>query len=229
MPPAQTTQPDKTRLLTRHPSAFLLVAQVLQLILLALVENMQSQRALISAVSILVLLGVVWVVNHSPAVNWPAWLLAAPCFILTVLSAFSSNLDLVIGSSLLAAMLYFYAAGSLIAYMLSDESVTTDELYALAGTFTLLAWGFAYLYLFCQTLLPGSFVSSLVVDRPLNFLEYLSLSFTNLTATGLGDILPHTPWARILVMLTQFVGIGYLATVVSRLIGMTLQKQPKHP
>ena len=57
------------------------------------------------------------------------------------------------------------------------------------------------------------------------FLELLFLSFTNLTAAGLGDILPVTPLARVIVMLEQFAGIGYVAVVVSRLIGMTLVQQ----
>ena len=213
------------RQLSLHPSAFLLMAQILQLILFALVENLHSQRALISAFSVLILVLVVWVINHSPGVNWPAWLLAAPCFGLTIFSAFVNDPALVIWSSLLEAILYFYAAGSLIAYMMEDDRVTPDELFGLAATFTLLAWGFAYLYLVCQTLIPGSFVSGLILERDPNFLEFLSLSFTNLTATGLGDITPYSSWARILVMLEQFVGIGYVATVVSRLIGMTLQKK----
>jgi hypothetical protein len=62
-------------------------------------------------------------------------------------------------------------------------------------------------------------------DQPRTFLELLFLSFTNLTAAGLGDILPVTPIARVLVMLEQFAGIGYVAVVVSRLIGLTLIQQ----
>jgi hypothetical protein len=89
----------------------------------------------------------------------------------------------------------------------------------------LLAWGFAYAYMACQIWLPGSFFSSLNPGRPSTFLELLSLSFTNLTATGLGDILPATPFARVLVMVEQSAGIGYVAVVVSRLIGMTLMQQ----
>jgi hypothetical protein len=113
----------------------------------------------------------------------------------------------------------------MVAYMMEDYRVTTDELFAAGATFTLLAWGFTYAYLACQTWLPGSFTSSLHPGRPSTFLELLSLSFTNLTATGLGDILPATPFARVLVLLEQSAGIGYVAVVVSRLIGMTLTQQ----
>jgi hypothetical protein len=77
----------------------------------------------------------------------------------------------------------------------------------------------------CQTWFPGSFIGIVNPDQPRTFLDLLFLSFTNLTAAGLGDILPVTPPARVLVMLEQFAGIAYIAVVVSRLIGMTIIRQ----
>lgn len=215
----------RRRLLRYHPSAFLLIAQLILLVLFAVFDDLHSQRALISAFSVLILVLVIWVVSSSSTINWLIWGLAIPTFVLSVLSAIFANPNLIAISSLIEALLYFYTAGSLIVYMLGDERVTTDELFAMGATFTLVAWGYAYLYLVCQTWLPNSFVSSLILDRPITFLEFLSLSFTNLTATGLGDIMPVTPTARILVMLTQFSGIGYVAVVVSRLISLTTQKR----
>lgn len=50
----------------------------------------------------------------------------------------------------------------------------------------------------------------------------LFLSFATLSSVGNGDILPRTPPARVLVMLEQLAGVGYIATVVSRLIGLTI-------
>jgi hypothetical protein len=118
-------------------------------------------------------------------------------------------------------VLSFYAAGSLIAYMLGDRRVTTDELFAAGATFTLLAWGFAYLYLAFQEWVPGGFLNGGHPGQPLTFIEMLSLSFTNLSATGLGDILPVSAPTRVLVMLEQFAGVAYITIVVSRLIGLT--------
>jgi hypothetical protein len=214
------------RALTRqHPSAFLLVAQLLSLILYAVLGENSSGRVLLGVVGLLILALVVWVIDRSPALNWIGWVLVAPAIVLSLLYIFLDNPILLIWSSLLEAVLYFYAAGSLVAYMMKDYRVTTDELFAAGATYTLLAWGFAYLYLICQTSLPGSFVGLNDPDQPRTFLELLFLSFTNLTATGLGDVLPITPPARVLVMLEQFAGIGYVAVVVSRLIGMTLMQQ----
>lgn len=63
--------------------------------------------------------------------------------------------------------------------------------------------------------------------RLLIFIELLFVSFTNLSAAGLSDIAPIPAWVRALVMLEQFVGVGYIAIVVSRLVGLTLQQQSR--
>lgn len=216
---------DWRDLTQRHPSAFLLAAQLLSLVLYAVFEGSNRGRALLGAFGVLILLLVVWVVRRSPAINWIAWVLVIPAVGLSLLSVVFLNPTLIGLASLFETALYFYAAGSMVAYMMEDYRVTTDELFAAGATFTLLAWGFAYAYMACQIWLPGSFVSALTPGRPSTFLELLSLSFTNLTATGLGDILPVAPFARVLVMLEQSAGIGYVAVVVSRLIGMTLMQQ----
>lgn len=203
----------------RHPSAFLLAAQFLSLVLYAVVNQSSSGRVLLGAVGVLILTLVVWVINRSPAIRWIAWVLVAPAIISSLLSLVSPNPGLQVMSSLLEAGLYFYAAGSLIAYMMKDFRVTLDELFAAGATFTLLAWGFAYLYLVCLIWLPDSFMGG---SRPQTFIELLFLSFTNLSATGISDLLPVSPPARVLAMLEQFAGVGYVAVVVSRLIGMTI-------
>jgi len=206
----------------RHPSAFLLAAQLLSLVLFPLLDESANGRVVFGAFGALVLLLVVWVVNRTPASNWIAWLIAVPAFVLSLLSVPLDSDTLLVWSSLLEAALYLYAAGSLIAYMLSDHRVTSDELFAAGATFTLLAWGFAYLYLVCQYWYPGSFTGAVEPERPRTWVELLFLSFTNLSATGLGDVLPLSPQARVLAMLEQCAGVGYIAVVVSRLIGLTL-------
>ena len=209
----------------QHLSAFLLAAQLISLFLFAAFDDSPGRRVIVGAFGVLILTLAVWVVTHSPAVNWIAWVLVAPAIVFSLLTIFFDNSVLQIGASLLSAALYFYAASSMVAYMMEDYRVTTDELFAAGSTFTLLAWGFAYIYMACQTWLPSSFIGMLNPEQPRTFLELLFLSFTNLTAAGLSDILPVAPLARVLVMLEQFAGIAYIAVVVSRLIGMTLVRQ----
>ncbi len=117
-------------------------------------------------------------------------------------------------------MLYLYAAGALIAYMLADHDITRDELFAVGATFTLVAWAFAYLYTVCQAIEPGSFTAAIDPEGQRSWMELLFLSFTTLSSTGLGDVVPVKPFARGLVMIEQLAGIAYVAMVVSRLVGL---------
>lgn len=209
----------------RHPSAYLLGAQLVSLVLYAVVGEVEHGRALLGAFGVVVLALTVWVVNRSPAVVWIAWALVLPALVLSLLSSVYRDPTLLTLASLLEGALYFYGAGSLIAYMMGDYKVTRDELFAAGATFTLLAWGFAYLFLACQTLDPASFAGALQPESPRSFLELLFLSFTTLSAVGSGDVIPLGAAARVLVMLEQFAGVAYIGVVVSRLIGMTIVRR----
>lgn len=209
-------------LLNRHPSAFLLAAQLLSLVLYPTMDDSESGRVLFGAVGVVVVSLALWVVNRSPAESWIAWLLALPAVGFTIASIVLERNDLLAVSSLFESALYFYAAGSLISYMLHDHVVTADELFAAGATFTLLAWAFAYAYYVCQAWYPGSFTALVDPDAPRSWMELLFLSFTTLSGVGIGDILPIRAPARVLVMLEQFAGVGYIAAIVSRLIGLTI-------
>ena len=205
----------------RHPSAFLLAAQLASLLLYPLMNDGSGERMLFGAIALVVVPLALWVVMRSPLMNWIGWLLAIPAMALTVFGVLFEHAALLPVSALLEAALYFYAAGGLIIYMLRDHKVTSDELFAAGATFTLLAWGFAYAYFVCQAWVPDSF-SGIEPERQRRWLDLLFYSFTNLSATGLGDTLPLTAQAKVLTMLEQFAGVGYIAAVVSRLIGLTI-------
>jgi len=210
----------------RHPSAFLLAAQLLSLLLYPLMDQTSTGRMLFGGVAVVVVPLAVWTVFRSPALNAIAWLLAVPSMLVTFWAVAFNHMELLPLAALLEALLYFYAAGGLILYMMRDTRVHADELFAAGATFTLLAWGFAYAYFVCQAWYPGSF-TGLEPERERTWLELLFFSVSNLSATGLGDVLPVGPPARVLTMLEQIAGVGYIATVVSRLIGLTIIQQRK--
>ena len=211
---------NTTLLLRRHPSAFLLAVQLASLLLYPLTDAHESGRLLFGAIGVVAVALAVWVVERSPARTWIALMLAVPAVLLTVIATFSGNAALLTASALVESALYFYAAASLIAYMMHDHRVTTDEYFAAGATFTLLAWGFAYAYFVCQSWHPDSFTGIRSPDEPRRWMELLFLSFTTLSGVGIGDVVPLGMPARALVMLEQFAGVGYIAVVVSRLIGL---------
>ncbi|RNF81911.1 potassium channel family protein [Montanilutibacter psychrotolerans] len=214
-------------MLRRHPSALLLGAQLLSLLLYPLMDDTPRGRVLFGAVALVVVPLAVWVVRRSPSVNWIAWALALPAISLSLIAIAFDMPRVLAWSSVLEAALYFYAAGGLISYMLHDHRVTADELFAAGATFTLLAWGFAYAYFVCQAWYPDSFTGLVHPERPRRWIELLYLSFTTLSGVGIGDILPINAPARVLVMLEQFAGVGYIAAVVSRLIGLSILRQQR--
>ena len=127
------------RLARRQPSALLLAAQLAAVLLYPFMEGRHVGRALFSAFGIAILGLVVLAVRSSPGLTWVAVLLGLPATVLLVIQAITGTSELLPYSSALEAVLYFYAAGALIAYMLEDHDVTRDELFAVGATFTLVA------------------------------------------------------------------------------------------
>src|SRR3954449_13525668 len=187
-------------------------------------EGSDVGRALFSIFGIAVLGLVVLAVRSSPALNWVAWLLGAPATVLLLIQAVTRDDTLQPWSSAFEAVLYFYAAGGLIRYMLADHVITRDELWAVGATFTLVAWAFAYLFQVVQSLAPGSFTAAVRPQADRTWIELLFLSFTTLTSTGLSDVVPVRGFARSVVMIEQLAGLAYVAVLVSRLIGLVNQR-----
>jgi hypothetical protein len=209
----------------REPSAILLATQLAGLVLYPFMEGNFAGRALLSVFGVVVLWLVLNAVAHSPASTSVGLLLGAPASVLLLVQAATDSDALLPYSSALEAVLYFYAAGALIAYMLADHEITRDELFAVGATFTLGAWAFAYTYTVCQAIYPGSFTAAVHPAADRSWMELLFLSFTTLSSTGIGDVVPVRSLARGLVMLEQVAGVAYIAMVVSRLVGLTVLRR----
>ena len=222
------TGADRTRgyvaavrsLARREPSAILLAAQLAAVLLYPFMEDSDAGRALFSVFGIAILGLVLLAVRKSSAHTWVALVLALPATVLLLIQAVTGDDDLLPYSSALEALLYFYAAGALIAYLVEDHVVTRDELFAVGATFTLVAWAFAYSYVVVQAVEPGSFTAAVNPGDERSWMELLFMSFTTLSSTGIGDVVPVKPFARALVMIEQVAGIAYVAMVVSRLVGL---------
>ena len=217
------------RLARCEPSAILFFAQLGAVLVYPFMEGGDVGRSLFSVFGIAILGLVILAVRGSPAWTWIGLVLAVPAIVLLLIQAVTSGDALLPYSSAIEAVLYLYAAGALIAYMLGDHVITRDELFAVGATFTLVAWAFAYAYTVCQAIEPQSFTAAIDPSADRTWMELLFLSFTTLTSTGLSDVVPIKPFARSLVMIEQLAGLGYVAMVVSRLVGLTLRATGRYP
>jgi len=211
--------------LYRHPSLLLLFVQLAALLLYPFIESTSPGSAMLGAFGVIVLVATIGMVHRTSGRIWISIALAVPAVALNVGHAAYGIQALLPWAAALEALFYFYAAGSLITYMLADQRATTDELFAAGATFTLLAWAFTYLFVLCQALQPGCFAAAVDSGALRSWTELAYLSFALLSSTGIGDVIPLTPHARALASLEMFVGLMYLTLVVSRLIGLTVLRR----
>ena len=220
---------SRLRLLVQHPSALLLVAQLVAVLAYPFLDQSPAGRAVIGVVGTVVVLLALWAVRRTPALSWVALLLGLPALVTTVLEATHPDNDpLVLVNALLHAPFYFYISYGMIRYLFHDQRVTRDELYATGAAFTVVAWGFAYVYAATQVVWPGSF-SGAGGGGDRTWFELLFLSFTTLTSVGLSDVTPVMAHARSFVMVEQVAGVFYVALVVARLVGLTVARSARGP
>ena len=205
------------------PCFVLLLVQLGGVLLYPSMDSTYAGRAAFSLFGLLVLALTVLALRATPFLTWVAIPIAMPSAVLLLVTVFNDSERLTVWSAGFEMVLYFYAAVSMLAYMLEDDRVTTDELFAIPAVFTLLAWAFAYLFVVVQGLDVDAFSAEGEPTR--TWMELLFLSFTVLSSTGLSDIVPVSGHARSVVMLEQIVGIFYVAMVVTRLVALRGQRQ----
>lgn len=214
----------------RQPSFASLGVLALSLVLYPFADGVAGLRTLAQVLDIAVVLMVVRLVRKQ--VDWlrSGWILAVPLVLLQLAHllwpAFAP-----IEMLLLLAQIAFhgYAVLVLLAYVLRDEVVTLDELFAIACVYVLMAllWASAFA-------LVVHFDPQAIFINPTNdadgrtgWAELVYFSMTTLTSTGYGEITPVSPAARALAMLLQLFGVLFVAILIARLTGLyRLRRQP---
>jgi hypothetical protein len=214
------------RFLRDHPCASLLLAQTIAVIAYPFIgESEVAGRSVLAGLGLVVLALAIRAVRATPFLWWVAILLAVPALLLLSAQVVTGNDDLIPWTAAFEAPLYFYAAAGMLGYMLRDEHVHSDELFAVGTVFTLLAWGFAYVYVVIDALVPGSFAATAGQDGTRTWMELLYLSVTVLSGMGLSDIVPVDGHARSVVMIEQVCGLFYIAMVVTWLLTLKTRRE----
>ena len=206
--------------LRRSPSLGLLLAQATALVLYPFAVDSRAGHLFATVLSVGVLAMAVRMVRRSPRDAWLAGLFAVLGVVLWQVHVSQGAMSSGVGGALFYAAAYFYSAAALIGYMLQDDRTTADEMWAAAATFMLFVEGYAWLFMALQIVQPGALLIPGGEDEPMRkWMELVFVSGTNFSNTGLSDIVPATPHARMLVLLEQWNGVMYLALVVARLAG----------
>lgn len=98
--------------------------------------------------------------------------------------------------------------------------ITRDVLMAAVALYLLLGALFVPLYGVLETLSSGSFRDGSFPDAPVQWQQLIYFSYTTLTSSGYGDILPISWWARSLANLEMVTGVLFITIVMARLVGV---------
>ncbi|MDH2416528.1 ion channel [Nocardioides sp. CER19] len=203
------------RVLRSHPSGILLAGQLAVILSWPFLDGSTTGRAFLGVIQLIVVLSAVAAVRLTPALTWVALLLGAPAMVFAVGEALSPGTDwVVLTSAVFHVPFYGFVSYALIRYLFNDDRVTSDEIMATGAAFTVVAWGFAYLYSGVQVVWPGSF------GTHRDWYELLFLSFSTMSNTGLSDLVPSLGHARSVAMVEMVVGVFYIGLVIARIVGL---------
>lgn len=95
--------------------------------------------------------------------------------------------------------------------------------------YLLIGGTWAGIYSLVEAVAPGSFAfdRALNPDGVIRTFDLIYFSFTSLTTMGYGDLVPATSHARSFAVLEAIVGVMYLATIISRLVGIYITRSSR--
>lgn len=133
--------------------------------------------------------------------------------------------------AMLVAQLAFHgwAIVALLSYVLRDNVITRDELFAIAGVYVLMALFWASAYALVVHFDPAALVIDQANDPDgrTTWADLVYYSMTTLTSTGYGEITPLSPPARALAMLQQVAGVLFVAILIARLTTLARARGPE--
>jgi hypothetical protein len=210
----------------RLPNAWLLALLVTLVLFYPLLDNSTAGRAGIAVFDLGILVFALRAASAGGYETRIGWLLVVPAMLLHAGGAYGLHPTIYAASLGAQAAFHAFVVSCLMRYMLRDEVMTRDEMFAAAGLYVLIAFVFAYLYALVEFLAPGAFFVNTTnnPDASTSWWELLYFSFTCLTSVGFGEITPVSDFARSLVMLEQMMGVLYLTLVISRLVSLQAQR-----
>lgn len=211
-----------------QPSIGLLLVLALTLVLYPFADDNRSLRTLAQLLDIAVVLSVLRMLRVHELWMRSGWAISVPLVLLQLLHLVFPGWAAVQLPMLVAQVAFHaYAVVLLLRYVLHDEIVTVDELYALACIYVLLSllWASAYAIVILYDPAAIFINPSNDVDGRVGWSDLVYYSMTTLTSTGYGEITPVSPPARALAMLQQVVGVLFVAILIARLTGMARHRR----
>jgi hypothetical protein len=185
----------------------------------AFVDLSTHGRLVVALLNVLVIVAAVAAVGRSVLSFVFVTVLAVAALVFFWQSLVYEDVGHLVRAYFLSAALDFATIVYLLRYVFRPEVMTADKLFGAAAAYLMLGSLWATLYALVNHYYPGSFVAG-TEGRTADLSDYLYFSYTTLTSTGYGDIVPKTRQARAVCMVEQLAGGLYLAILIARLAGV---------
>lgn len=202
-----------------HRCIYLFVALLLLLVTVPFLEDLAWGRIMLNTISVFILFAAAVAVSDSRVCFFLAVILGVAVIGCQVAAFAWWEPQLLLLSRGLGAAFYFLTVSYLLAYVLRREVLTLDKLYGAASAFLMLGLIWTHFYAILLYVDPGALAAGGAPLGETKISEITYFSFTVLTSTGFGDIVPVHPVARMLCVLEQVVGVLFIAILIARLAG----------
>jgi hypothetical protein len=204
---------------------FYLFVTLLALIALApLIEPEQGGILVRNLINAFVILSAVAAVGRSLLSFLLVLALAVPAIALRWLSLEAQHAALFDVALRFDAAVYAATIALLLRYVFDREVLTTDRLWGAAAAYLMIGVLWSFLYAIVDRAGVASF-SIRGSAAPMELMDLLYFSFSTLTTTGFGDIVPLTRVARSCAIVQSIIGQLFLAILIARLVGVYPQPQ----
>lgn len=183
------------------------------------IEPTPLGRIVVGAANAFVVIAAVATVGRSALSFVIALLLGLPAFAFQLLAYDSGDVTLQAYMWAFSAALYAVTIAYLLRYVFSPDVMTADKLWGAAAVYLMMGVFWTFLYALVGRYYPPAFAQG-GTPGPVEVVDLLYFSFTTLTSTGYGDIVPVARQARALCAVEQLAGALYLAILIARLAGV---------
>ncbi len=210
---------DALRRLFFQRCFYLFTTLLAMIVLTPFIEGTHGGALTRNAINVFVMLSAVAAVGRSIVSFLSVLILALPALVLRWLSASAGNAAFMDLALRFDVAVYATAIALLLHYVFDREVMTSDRLWGAASAYLMIGLLWSFLFAIVDRSNPGSFaVRGTIEALPLHDLIYFS--FSSLTTTGFGDIVPVGRVAKTAATLQVIIGQLFIAILIAKLVGV---------
>lgn len=184
---------------------------------LCAMQSSSNPSALAFLVQLLTVAAVLWVADVGPRVRRAGWIVLAVCGAATIVVELAGGrgqvLDIILSAA--SATAYFVAPAAIIAHQLRREVVDGQTLVASVAAYVLVGMFFTFIYNLISLVSGTPTFGDPDAD---SLAAQLFFSFSTLTTTGYGNLVPVEPFGQSVAILEAITGQLFLVIALSRVV-----------